>query len=357
MEDAFRFAVLALYEANAARCAADPRGGRGTQFTILDVPALLERPAFRRQVLKQTSDPLIRHWFDSYFDPLDRRLQLEIINPVQTKVHKYLGSRVARHIVGQPRSTIDFRQLVAAGRLVIVNLNAFDVGEDVAALVGGTLVNLAARAIAAQATLPHATRRRMTLLIDEFHTIPGADYEQLLGELGKEGANVVLATQTLARLDSLSDARQRRDLRASVFANLDGLFAFHTSAEDAAYLAPELGGQLDAQDLLELGQYQCYARLTDVRTGERLPTFSVRLDPPPEPDPVVAQRLARDSAERFGRDVLDVELDLQTALERVRGPRRPVEADADDEPVMATAAAGGGAPAAEAVIAGDEVGR
>ena len=30
------------------------------------------------------------------------------------------------------------------GKLVIVNLNAFDIGEDVAALVGGTLLNLAA---------------------------------------------------------------------------------------------------------------------------------------------------------------------------------------------------------------------
>jgi hypothetical protein len=44
-------------------------------------------------------------------------------------------------------------------------------------------------------------------------------------------------------------------------------------------LLPELGG-LDAQDILELGQYQCYARITDTRSGERLPSFSVQLDPP-----------------------------------------------------------------------------
>ncbi|MDQ6673829.1 MAG: ATP-binding protein, partial [Chloroflexota bacterium] len=77
MEDAFRFAVLALFEANVALCAKDPRGGRGAQHTILDVPAVLERPGFRRQVLKQTSDPVIRHWFESYFEPLERRYQLE----------------------------------------------------------------------------------------------------------------------------------------------------------------------------------------------------------------------------------------------------------------------------------------
>jgi Type IV secretory system Conjugative DNA transfer len=357
MEDAFRFATLALFEVNEATCAEDPRNGRGAQHTILDVPAVLERPGFRRQVLKKTSDPVIRQWFEGYFEPLERRYQLEIINPVQTKVHKYAGSRVARQIVGQPRSTIDFRDLVAAGKIVIVNLNAFDVSEDVAALIGGTLLNLAARAISAQALLPPAARKPVTLVVDEFHTIPGADYEQVLGELAKYGANVMLASQTLSRLDRLTDAQRTRNLRASVFSNLDGLFAFHVSAEDARYLAEELGGGLDAQDLLELGHYQSYARLTDVRTGERLPTFSVQLDPPPESDGGLATRLARLSAERYGRDALDVELDLQAALERIRGPRRPTDADDANESSKAAepATPDWGAPAAGTVVAGADI--
>src|SRR6185437_10848005 len=134
-----------------------------------------------------------------------------------------------------------------------------DVGEDLAALLGGTLLNLAARAISAQSALAPAQRKPVTLLVDEFHTIPGADYEQILGELAKYGANAILATQTLSRLDRLTDAQRTRNLRAAVFSNLDGLFAFHTSAEDAMYLADELGGDLDAQDLLELGHFACYA--------------------------------------------------------------------------------------------------
>jgi len=177
--------------------------------------------------------------------------------------------------------------------------------------------------ISAPALLAQVACKPVTLVVDEFHTLPGADYEQVLGELAKYGANMLLATQTLSRLDRLTDAQRTRNLRASVFSNLDGLFAFHISAEDATYLAEELGGGLDAQDLLELGHYQCYARLTDARTGERLPTFSVQLDPPPESNEHLAVRLARLSAERYGRDALDVEFDLQSALERIRGPRRP----------------------------------
>jgi hypothetical protein len=264
---------------------------------------------------------VFRREFDAFWG------RQEIINPVQTKVHKYAGSKVARAIVGQPRSTIDFRELIARDRIVIINLHAFDVIEDTAALIGGTLLNLAARAVSSQSSLPPDQRRSVTMAVDEFHTIPGADYEQVFGELAKYGANMILATQTLSRLDRLTEGDRTRDLRAAVFSNLDGLFAFHTSAEDAEYLAEELGGGLDKQDILELGHYQTYARLTDVRTGERLPSFSVRLDAPPVADSAVAAQLARESARRYGRESVDVELDLQAAAERIHGPRSQARAD------------------------------
>ena len=186
------------------------------------------------------------------------------------------------------------------------------------------------------------------MAVDEFHTIPGADYEQVFGELSKYGANMILATQTLARLDRLTEGDRSRDLRAAVFSNLDGLFAFHTSAEDAEYLAEELGGGLDKQDLLELGHYQCYVRMTDTRTGERLPTFTVQLDAPPVGDPAVANRLAAASAEQYGRDSLEVELDLQAAAERINGPRPGAPANTDEaypETAVPAANAAGGASA------------
>src|SRR5262249_58828410 len=108
-------------------------------------------------------------------------------------------------------------------------------GEDAAALVGATILNLVALTVGEQAALDARQRRPATLFVDEFHTMPGADYEGILAELAKYGANLVLATQSLAQLGAL-DREQHRALRATVFANLDGLFAFHTSAEHPQYL-------------------------------------------------------------------------------------------------------------------------
>src|SRR6185503_9444492 len=113
------------------------------------------------------------------------------------------------------------------------------------------------------------------------------------------------------------------DLRAMVFSNLDGLFAFNCSAEDAEYLVPELGGALDVQDLIELGEHQCYARLS--AGGERLPTFSLALDRPPKSDPEVRDTLAELSATRYGREARAVENDLRSALARIEASRVKTE--------------------------------
>jgi hypothetical protein len=319
MEDAFRFAALTLLEANAAICNADPNDGRGRQHTLLELPEVLAEPAFRRQVLAHVTDPVIKRWSAGYWDQLDRRFQLEIQIPVATKIHRYSGSRAASAVVGQPRSTVDPSAWLRDGAIVIVNTakDAAGVGEDTAALVGASLLNLVALAIGGQAPLPAEQRNPATLIVDEFQTMPGADYQGILAELAKYGANLVLATQSLANLVELD-----RTLRPMVFSNIDGLFAFQTSAEDARYLAPELGAHIDEQDLVELDDFHCYARVS--RDGARLPTFSVQLDPPPQPDSVQSERLATVSAERYGRKRDAVEADIRSAIARIEHARQAV---------------------------------
>ena len=114
MEDAFRFAVLALFEANEAHVRRRPARWAAVpstpSWTCRRCSSARLSPPGPEAHARPGHPPVVRRLFRRRSN---RGYQLEIINPVQTKVHKYLGSRVARQIVGQPRSTIDFRQLVA----------------------------------------------------------------------------------------------------------------------------------------------------------------------------------------------------------------------------------------------------
>lgn len=308
MEDYFRHALLTLVEANEARVRSEP-DGRERQHTLLDVPVLLQEPGFRRLVLERVQDPLVHDWWGRY-DRLDHRLQQEVINPVQTKIGRFAGSRAARHIVGQPRSTLDPADWLRSGRIVIVNTAKGIVGDDTAALIGGTLINLVELLVGAQATLRPAERCKVTLLVDELQCTPGANYEALLSEAAKFGLNLVLATQSLAQIDALDRAHERA-LSPTLFANVDGIFAFQTSDADARILAREMAEEVTPADLLNLPEFRCYAKLFS--QGRSHPTFSVHLDPPPASDETLAHHLAARSRERFGRDVAEVTQALQAA--------------------------------------------
>ena len=155
-------------------------------------------------------------------------------------------------------------------------------------------------------------RRHVALLVDEFHALPAANYEAFLAELAKYGASLVLATQSLGGLDEVDPGR---GLRHAVFANVDHVFAFNCSAEDAALLAPELGAPVQPADLVELGDHQCYTRLSD--RGERLPAFHLQLDVPPEGDAAVAETLAACSAVTYGRVYAIVAADRTALLRQI----------------------------------------
>jgi len=211
---------------------------------------------------------------------------------------------------------------VRDGAIVVIDVAKEQVGADIAAMLGGTLINLLALAVGQQAALEPHQRRHVALLVDEFHALPAANYEAFLAELAKYGASLVLATQSLGALDEVDPGR---GLRHAVFANTDHLFAFNCSAADATLLAPELGAPLEPADLVELGAYQCYSRLS--HAGERLPAFHLRLDAPPQGDADVREMLAACSAVKYGRDFLAVAADRAALLALIESPDEHDERD------------------------------
>lgn len=287
MEGALRAAVASLHQANAVR-------PRSEQYTLLDVAPLLASADFRDQVLTQVPDRALRAWWRDNYDRLNRVLQQQTANPVTTKIGRFIVTEAARLVLGQASSTLDPRALLHEGGVLVVNSAVGTLGEGAAALMGATLLNLIGLVVEEQVRLPSAQRRRLVALVDESSTLGAADYRRMLSELGKYGASFVLVTQSLAKLDAID-----RALRPTLFANIDGLTVFQVSAEDARTLVPELGGDLEVEDLSGLDDFDCYARWS--ADGRRLPAFSFRVDPPPAMDRIRMRAIADRSAERLGR--------------------------------------------------------
>jgi hypothetical protein len=292
-ENILEYACKTLVEANLTRVARDPIRGPDEQYTLLDVVPLVRDESFRHAVLEQVHDPFIHAWWDQYFEHNDARQQNEYSSSVVTKFSKFASSHVARRLLGQPRSTLNLAEIIAQEKLLLINCASGEVGADIAAFVGAVLLGLFHVALAEQARLAVTARRRFLVLIDEFQALTGVDYQTMLAELRKYGGSFALATQSLAYLDRLD-----RTLRATVLANIDHLFAFAMSAEDAALLRLE---GVEPEDLVNLPNYTCYARL--LLDGQRLPLFSLRLDDP-LPQPAEASDEEKQREERCHRIAL-----------------------------------------------------
>jgi hypothetical protein len=303
MQSILEHTLKTLYEVNS-----HPDVPRDRQYTILDGLHLLADPSFRQQILRKVRDPYLVRWWARDFADWHRQYRADAVAPVQTRLAYYASSERARAILGQPVSTLDLREVISEGKVLLVSTAQGQVGREVSALIGGTLLNLVDAVIRAQEALPASERRRVLVVIDELQAIPGADYESMLSELGKFGASFIMATQSLARLEDLS-----RTLRDTIFSNIGCLVAFQVSAADARYLTWELDhDQVTEADLTSLPAYSCYVRATV--GGEKLPPFSMELKPPEAGDPAAAAAI-RELVARYTRPRAEVMTLLDREIE------------------------------------------
>jgi hypothetical protein len=237
-----------------------------------------------------------------------------VTSSVLNKLSKFASSRTTRHILGQPRSTINFTEIIRSGKILLVSTASGVVGADVSALLGATLLGLFHVTLAEQAELKRDERRPFLALIVEFQVYQGADFGAMLAELRKYGGSFGLATQSLAYLDRLD-----RTLRSTMLSNVAHLFAFAMSGEDARLLH-ELDG-IGEDDITNLDDFICYAKLSV--GGRRLPVFSLRLDPPAVGNQELAQRIRTRSQRYYARPVDAVDAMIMASFER-SAPHRPL---------------------------------
>lgn len=313
-ESFVEYGCKTLAEANLTLIQNDPLHGPDQQFTLLDIVPLLRQESFRHAVFELVQDQHLLNWWKNYYEQLDGRQQAEFTSSVVTKMSKFASSRISRHILGQPRSSLNFAELIRQNKLVLISCAAGEVGADVATLFGSLLLGFFQTALAEQAHLHPEERHRFLVLIDEFQTLK-VDYQTMLAELRKYGGSFALATQSLAYLD-----RFERTLRATVLANVEHIFAFAMAHDDARLL--HLPG-VEPDDMIQLPDYTCYACLS--LAGQRLPVFSLRLHAPEPVNEEVQQNVVNQCRLRYGRPigVVDQALLDSATRQRTMKPTRP----------------------------------
>ena len=280
MQGILEHVIKSLHEANRS-----PKTEPDEQYTLLDAYDTLVDQGFRDEMLSRVGDPHLLRWWGSEFYSWDPRLRGDALAPVLNRLSYYTSSVKARQILGQSRSTLDIRTLVRGGGVLLVAGAQASVGRQTAALVSAGILNLVDSVIRQQGSLPPERRRAAFVAVDEMQTIVGVDYEGMLGELAKYGGTLMIATQSLKRLDEISPT-----MRDSIMANNGCLVSFQVAGDDARRLVWEFGTErVTEDDLTSLPVHHCYVRA--IAGGQRLPAFSMHLAPPADGNIEVARQI------------------------------------------------------------------
>ena len=283
MDEILRNSVRTLHSANS-----NPSVRPENAFTLLDVTRLLDDRDFRQDVLNLVDDSAIPAWWEDGFRTLMSGDRSQTIGPIRNRISAYEGSETARIIFGQPFSTIDLRESIRSGDIVLVATASGRVGDDVASLVGSYLLMMVDEIV--RARKENSTEHPHTIVVvDEMQTMAGVEFGKMLSEWRKYRASLVLATQTLTALRAKSD-----DLVESILTNAGLLSVFNVSAADARDLAPNLSHDLiRAGEITALPPFHSYVRLK--LSGRESTTFSMNLLPPVAGRPAIREEIRRRS--------------------------------------------------------------
>ncbi len=267
--------------------------------SMLGIPRMLVDKDFRRKVVKNVTDPMVKSFWVDEFEKMPDRQRTEAISPIQNKVGQFLSSPVIRNIVGQVKSSLDLRFAMDRGKIVVVNLSKGKIGEDNSALLGAMMITKFQLDAMSRADILEKDRRDFYLYVDEFQNFATDSFATILSEARKYRLNLTMANQYI---EQMSD-----EVRSAVFGNVGTLITFQVGYDDAAYFEQQFSEDVSSNDIVALPKYQIYTKLMIDGMPSRV--FSAATLPPPEieEDEARREKLIRLSRERYAvsRDVVE----------------------------------------------------
>lgn len=231
--------------------------------TLLGITRMLSDKSYRESVTAQIGDPVVRNFWVNEFDSWNDKFAAEAVSPILNKVGAFVSNPLIRNILGQPNSSINFREIMDEGKILVVNLSRGQVGEDNATALGALLVSQIQLAAISRADTESEKRRPFYLYVDEFQNFTTDSFSLMLGDARKYGLNLTVANQYVSQMTS--------EIRDAVFGNIGNTLIFRVGADDARYLAKYVEPAFDAQDLIRLHNRHFVVSMSI--EGEKVPPF------------------------------------------------------------------------------------
>lgn len=200
--------------------------------TLVETPRFLTDESFRKSFYPKLSHPLQRGVLEFWqrFDEWKKAQQAERIESSINKLERFESSPILYAIFSQPENSIDFRQAMDSGKVILVKLNQEEMGPDTAGFVGAFIVWEVMRAMFSRSNLKESARRSFHVIADEFQTYMTTAFPALQAQARKYGVDSTVAHQVREQLEG--------DLKELTRA-VGNLIVFQVTAPNAEALVGE----------------------------------------------------------------------------------------------------------------------
>lgn len=197
--------------------------------TLVDMRRLFDpaETAFRQRLLKNvTAQDVHEHWHR--YETGGKTVVNEAAALVRRLTLLFMGRDLVKNIVGQRKTSIDFRKAIEERKIILIKLPVNEATGD-AKLIGTFLMSQLTFALFSFGDTEKSQRPGVTIIIDECQNFTTPDFERLITQGRKFGARLVLAHQFR---DQLPPFLQKATMGSRT------IVVFRTNLDDASELAP-----------------------------------------------------------------------------------------------------------------------
>jgi hypothetical protein len=280
----------------------DPESGS----TLMEISKVLADEDFRRMKLSKCQNPIVRDFWIKEAEKAGGEAALANMVPyITSKLTTFVSNDMMRPIIAQQNSTLNFREIMDSGKILLVKLSKGKIGEINARLLGLVIVGKILMNALARADMPEDERRDFFLYLDEFQNVTTDSISQILSEARKYRLCLVIAHQFIGQLSE--------DISKAVFGNVGSMVTLRVGPEDSEFLEKQFAPVFSAKDLVNVDNYKGFARV--LLNGELSKPFNINFYPPTKGDQQIANYLKELSRLTYGRDSRIVNREI---MERVK---------------------------------------
>jgi hypothetical protein len=282
----------------------DPNEGA----TLMDVPRVLSDRDFRRRLLLKCRNIIVKDFWEKEAEKAGGEASLANMVPyITSKFNTFIANDYMRPIVGQAKSTLDFRKILDTGKILLVSLPKGRLGELNSSLLGLIVVGKLVMASFARIDMLEHERRDFYLYMDEFQNFTTESIETALSEARKYRLCLTIAHQFIGQLTE--------KIRDAVFGNVGSLVSFRIGATDAEFVVKQFEPVFGQNDLINIDNYNAYVKL--LINGQTAPAFSMITYSPNKGSLEMMRNIKQLSRLKYGRERNLIETEIYERLKRV----------------------------------------